>query len=125
MASSHQSLKFVEAATNTRELLYRQAVLITEGAVGPLESGEDQEARATHKKGKKQGVGQKWKDGFSDGGGEKARGAGQAFNGFHRRTGLRKRCYRRDSVYRLAPRRPRRDTPRGDRSPPPQERGKA
>ena len=57
--------------------------------------------------------------------GGKCEGAGQAFDGFNPRTGLRNGCYRRDSEHRLAPKCPRRDTPRGDRSPPPQGRGKA
>ena len=41
------------------------------------------------------------------------------------RRGLRHRCYRRDSEYHLANECPWRDAPRGDRSPPPQGRGKA
>ena len=38
---------------------------------------------------------------------------------------MRDRRYRLDSEFHLAPECPRRDTPRGNRSPPSQERGKA
>ena len=50
---------------------------------------------------------------------------GQTSNGFYRTTGLRSRCYRCDSENHLAPQCLWRDTPGGDRSPPPQERGEA
>ena len=50
---------------------------------------------------------------------------GQTLNGFSRGAGARNRCYRRDSEYHLAPKRPRRGAPRGACSPATQERDKA
>ena len=47
---------------------------------------------------------------------------GQTLNRSNRIRGLRNRRYRRDSEYRLAPRRPWRETPRGDGSPFPRGR---
>ena len=60
--------------------------MITEEAVGPLESDEYLDARAVYKAAKKQGVGQEKKDGAPKRGGDKARGGGQTLNGFNRRT---------------------------------------
>ena len=65
----------------------RQDALSTDEAVGPLESDEDFDASAAYKKAKKQGAGEKEKDGFPDRGGDKQRGGGQTLNGFNRRTG--------------------------------------
>ena len=53
---------------------------------------------------------------FPKSGGAKERGAGQTLNDLNRRAGLRNHH---------APKCPWGETPRGDRSPPPRERGKA
>ena len=111
---------FVEAAANMRRLFgsrgegSRQDVLIAEEADGPLVREKEQEACAPNKQANEQTSGE-----------DKVWGDGQTLNGFNRRTGFRDRWYRCDSEYRLAPKCPWRDTPREDRSPPFQERGKA
>ena len=125
MASSHKSLKFVEAAANLRTLFgsrgagSRQGVLVAEKAGGPLASERGQEVYATREKLKKHGAGQNRKEGFLKRGRDKARGGGQALSGLNRRTRLRNRGNRCDSEYHLPPKRPRQGTPHGDRSPPP------
>ena len=78
--------------------------------------------RATYKEAEKKGVGRKRKDGCPKRGGGEAQGDRQTLNGFNRSTGLRKRCYRCDCEYHLAPKCPWQDTPRGDRGTPSQER---
>ena len=105
----------------------RHDVLITEEAVGPVESDEDLDAHAAYKKAWSEMEGlspQTWR-GQSEGG-------GQALRGCNRRAGQRNRCYRCDSEYNLAPKCPWRDTPRRHRSSTakipreaPQERDKA
>ena len=69
IASSRRSLGFMGVAANLRRFSgsrgggSRQDVLITEEAVGPLGSDEDQEACVAYKKVGKEGLGQKRKDG--------------------------------------------------------------
>ena len=100
-------------------------MLVSEGAYGPLESDKDWEARSTFEKAKKQGVGRGRKDGCPKHGGGKVREGRHVLNSVNCRAGLRSGRYRRDSEYRPAPECPRRNTPQGNRGPPPQERSKA
>ena len=100
----------------------RQDVLITEESDGHSVRDRNREARVTYKKVRRQGVGKKRKNGFPKASGDKVKGRGQTPNGFNRRTGTRNGRYRRDSEYHLAPERPCRDAPMGDRSPPPAKR---
>ena len=58
-----------------RDVGSRQDVLITEVAVGPMESDEELDACAANKKAKKKRVGQKKKDGVPKRGGDKVRWA--------------------------------------------------
>ena len=68
MASGRRSLEFEEVAGNLRRLSgsrgggSRQDVLITEEAVGPLGSDEDQEACVAYRKANNQGAGRKRKN---------------------------------------------------------------
>ena len=78
-----------------------------------------------YRQAKIKGAGRKKQDGAPNRGGDKVREDGQTLSGLNRRTGRRSRCYRCDSEYHLAPRRPWRDTPRGGRNPVPRERDKA
>ena len=93
VACSRKRLNFGGVAANTRRLFEsgssgsRPEALITEGAAGPLENGEGQEACAAYKKEKKQGAGQGRKDGFPERGGDKVRWGGQTLNGLNRRAG--------------------------------------
>ena len=83
MASSRERLKFEEVAANMRRLfgsrsrIGRQYALITEEAVGPLESGGDLDALSAYNKAKRQGVGKKKKNGGPERGGDKVRGGRQ------------------------------------------------
>ena len=84
MAGRHKSLKFDEILANARRSFGslggggRQDVLITEEAVGPLESDGGQDPRVAYKKAKKQGAGKKKKDGVPKrGGGEVKEGGGR------------------------------------------------
>ena len=68
-ASSQKSLKLVDVAANMRRLFgscgraARRDILATEAADGPLGGDGDQEACATYKQAKTQGVGQKRREG--------------------------------------------------------------
>ena len=95
----------------------RQDALLAGEAAESHASDEDLEILAAYRKAKKQGVGEKKEGGPPKKGGDRARGGGQTLNGFNRETGLRSKRYRRDSKYRLAPRFPRRNTPRGEGRP--------
>ena len=131
MASCRKGLKFDAAAVNAGRLFGsrgsggRQDVLITEEAIEPLASDGGQDARAAYKKAQKKGVGKKKKDGVPRRGRGNVIGAGQTLHGPSRRMGQRERRNRRDIEYHLAPKRPWRDTARGDRGPAPQERDEA
>ena len=65
----------------------RQDLWITEVAVGPLESDEDQEVCAESKKLEEHEAGQEKKGGCPKRGGDKVRGGGQTLTGFKRRAG--------------------------------------
>ena len=82
-----------------------------------LVGDKDNEARATYKRAKKQGVDHRRKDGFLSVSGHKVKGGVRTLNGFNRRAGMRDRCYRCDIEYHSAPKSPWQDTPRGSRSP--------
>ena len=103
----------------------RQDVLITGEAVGPLGSGEGLDACVAHKNAKKQGAGQKKKDGLPKRGGDKVRGREQTLHGLNRCAGRRNRRSRRDTWYDLALKCPRRDTPGRNRRPTSQGRNEA
>ena len=80
LASSQKSLTFMGVAASMRRLFgsrggaIRQNVLITQDVEGPFGRESDQGARATYKKAKKQGVGQKRRDGFPNVSGGEAYG---------------------------------------------------
>ena len=95
----------------------REDALLTEEAVESRARDGNLDSLVAYRKAKKQRVGKKKKEGAPEKGGDKVKGGGQTLGGFYRKTGLRNKCYRRDSEYHLVPRCPWRDTPRGDGCP--------
>ena len=117
-ASGHESLRFVDVAANLRRLfgscgdMDRQDVMVTEEADGSSGGDKEKAACATYRKAKKQGVGQRKRDGNSKVSEDKVIWDGQTLNRANRRTGLRNRYFKCDSEYRLSPKCPRRVVPR-------------
>ena len=102
-----------------------QDLMTTEDAAGPLGSDKGQEVRATYKKERKQGAGQKGKEGLSNAIKGDAKGGGQTSNAFNHRTGLRNRSHKCDSGYHLAPTCSWRDAPESEVGSATPERGRA
>ena len=90
----------------------RQDAPLIEEAAESHASDDDLDGLAAYIKKEKQAAWKTKKEGPPKQGARKVTGGGQTLNGFNRKTGLRSKCYRRDSEYHLAPRCPRRDTPR-------------
>ena len=96
LASSQKNLRFVDVAANTRRLFgsrggaARQDVLVTEDVDEPLGGDGNREACVANKKGKKQEVGQKRREGAPSVSGDKVKRNSQTLNGSNCRAGSKK-----------------------------------